>query len=328
MILRLLCRAPAALLAFAVALSAAPAAEAVTFPTRAVRILVPYSVGLGPDVVMRTVADALSRAWKQPVIIENRPGASGMIALAEVKRAPPDGHTLFLGDAGSLAMSPYLQAQLPYDPVRDFAPITTIFRAIFVVWTATDARFTDMQDLLREARAKKSAVSFASLGSAHPSQTAMETFASRAGIELLHVPFKDGAQMLAAVANRDVDVTALSYNSAAGMVQAGRLRPLAVGRGARLKDHPEIPTLREAGVPAVDMTPWAALLGVAGTPQDVLDQIHRDVTAALRDPAVRGKIETLGFEVLGSTPKELAAIVRSERENFDALVRAGKIKAE
>ncbi len=306
----------------------ATAAAAQPFPAKTVRIVVPYSVGLGPDVVMRAVADSLSRTWQQPVIIENRPGASGIVALSEVKKAAADGYTLFLGDAGSLAVAPYLHKSLPYDPVRDFAPITTIFRATFLLWTRADHRFVTLGDMIREAKARPRTVTYASFGAGHVSELLMESFAQQAGVELVAVRFKDGGQMIGAAVTGDIDVLPLSLNSVAGMYKGGKLRPLAVGSRVRLPDLPHTPTIAEAGGPAMAMTPWAALLGVAGTPAPVLEAIQRDVAAALGSSEVRSRVESLGFELLGSPPQELARLMRAESELYGALIRAGRISTE
>ena len=321
-------RGALAVLVLALALAFTRGAAAQSFPARTVRIVVPYSVGLGPDVVLRTVAEALAQKWKQSVIIENRPGASGVVALSEVKKTPADGHTLFLGDAGSLAVAPYLHANLPYDPVRDFVPVTTIFRATFFLWTATGSRFASLSDMLREAWANPGRVTYASFGSGHVSELLMESFAQRAGIELLAVRFKDGGQMIGSAANGDIDVLPLSFNSVAGMVRGGKLRPLAIGAARRSPDFPGVATLEEAGGPAMEMTPWAALLAVTGTPPSVVETIRRDVRAVLATPEVRRRIEELGFDVLGSTPRELTDLMRAESDLYASLVRAGRIRSD
>jgi len=314
-------------LALAPALAVAPGALAQAFPSRPVRIIVPFSVGLGPDVVMRVVADQLGSVWTQPITVENRPGASGIVALGEVRRVPADGHTLFIGEAGSLAVNPLLHANLPYDPVKDFAPITTVFRATFVILVGAESRFKSLAQLLTQARSEPGKISYASLGNGHASQLAVETFARAAGLQFLHVPFKEGGPMMGAIVNRDVDFVTVSMNTAAGLVKAGRLRPLAVAAPARLKDHPEVPTVREAGGPAVDMQPWAALLAAAGSPSNALETIRRDVVAVLTSPDVRDRVEALGFEVIASTPADVAARIQSDAKLYGALVREGRVTA-
>lgn len=324
----ILARAGALVAGILVALAVPAPVVAQAFPQKTVRIIVPYSVGLGPDVVVRAVADSLATTWKQPVVIENRPGASGIVALSEVHKVGTDGHTLFVGDAGSMAVNPYLFANLAYDPGRDFAPLSTLFRATFVIFTTGGGRFATLADLIAAAKAKPRSVSYASLGAGHPSQLAIEVFARAAGIDLLHVPFREGGQTLAAVANGDVDITVVSMNTAAGMVKAGKLKPLAVGARARLPDHPDVPTIVEAGGPRVEMAPWAALFAVAGAPPAVLEAVQRDVVAALRSPPVKARIESYGFEVLGSTPRQLGDLVKADSLLYGDLIRSGRVRPE
>ncbi|MDO9285468.1 MAG: tripartite tricarboxylate transporter substrate binding protein, partial [Aquabacterium sp.] len=216
------------------------------FPDHAVRLVVPYSVGIGPDVVARSVAERLAQRWGQPVLVDNKPGASGIVAFGDVRRTPPDGHTLYLADTATLAVNPLLHASLPYDPARDLVPLTLLFRATFVLLTGGGSRLRNVADLLETARRTPEGVSYATLGNGHASHVAVETFAQAAGLRLLHVPFKDAGALFTAVASGDVDFTAFSVNSTAGLLASGRLRPLAVAARQRLATHPHLPTLAEA----------------------------------------------------------------------------------
>jgi tripartite-type tricarboxylate transporter receptor subunit TctC len=320
-----------ALLAFvpAAVLPAAPSAHAQgSFPSKPVRIVVPYSVGIGPDVVTRALADRLSQTWGQPVIVDNKPGASGIVAFSEIRRVAPDGHTLFLGDVATLAVNPLIHANLPYDAAKDVAPLTGLFRATFVIQVGAGSRYATLADLLADARARPGRVSYASLGNGHPSQVAAESWAKAAGVELLHVPFKDGGSMMSAVANGEVNFTPLSMNTTAGLTKAGKMRPLAVAARTRLKDYPEIPTSAEAGGPAVEMRPWAALVAPAGTPRAVLDQLQRDLVAAINSSEVRARIEAAGFEPIPSTPAELTARVAADTALYAPLVKDGRVRRD
>ena len=216
------------------------------FPSRPVRIVVPYSVGLGPDIVARTLAAYLSDRWGQPVLADNRPGASGIVAFNEVRNVPADGHTLFIGDAGTLVVNPLIHHDLPYDPVRDLVPLTLLFRATFFILTGGMGRFASMQELLAAARAQPGMVSYASLGNGHPSQVAIESFAAEARLTLLHVPFKDAGTAFTAVANNDVDFMAFSWNSVAGLLRSGKLRPW---RWRRMRVRARRPTSRRSPKP-------------------------------------------------------------------------------
>jgi len=321
-------RAPAAGVGLACGLAAPRVAANTAFPAQPVRIVVPFSVGLGPDVVVRALAQQLAHGWSQPVVVDNRPGGSGAVAMIEARAAPRDGHTLVLGEAGSLAVLPLILRHPGYDPLRDFEPLTTVFRAIFALVTGAGSRFADVASLLAHARSGSGRVSYASFGNGHASQLAVEHFARQAGVRLHHVPFRDGGQLLAAVAQGDVDFTAISMISAAGFVKGGKLRALAVAAPRRLKDWPELPTLAQAGGPAVDMMPWAALLAPAGTPATTVDTLRTALAAALDAAEVRSKVESMGFEVLRSSPAQLVELIRAESELARALIRDGRIATE
>jgi tripartite-type tricarboxylate transporter receptor subunit TctC len=303
----------------------AGAASAAAFPARSVRIVVPYSVGIGPDVVARTVGMELERRWNQPVVIDNKPGASGIVAFNELRQSPPDGHTLFVGDTGSLAVNPLIHATLPYDVERDIAPITTLFRATFVLHVSSKGRFNSLAELMAQARKAPRSVSYASFGNGHPSHVAVETFARAANLDLLHVPFKDGGTQLSAVANGDVDFTTLSMHTVMPLIKAGRLKPLAVAARTRLADYPDLPTFAEAGGPAVEMRPWAGLVARTGTPAPILEQLHRDLMLALASDAVRERIEGAGFQLVPSTPQQMRDLIAADVALYSPLVREGRV---
>lgn len=296
------------------------------FPTRSVRIVVPYSVGIGPDVVARAVGESLTKTWRQAVVIDNRPGASGIVAFAEVRHTVPDGHTLFVGDTGSLAVNPLIHASLPYDRDRDLVPITKLFHATLAIQVGGQSRFRTMAELLAEARRTPGNVSYASLGNGHPTHVAVESMARAAKVELLHVPFRDGGTLMTAVANGDVDFTPLSMYTVAGLAKGGKMRALAVCKRTRLSEYPHLPTLAETGGPPVEMRPWAALVGVSGTPPMVIEKLQRDVIAALQAPEVRARFESSGFEVAPSTPAELRAQIAADAIEYGVLVREGRVQ--
>ncbi len=298
---------------------------AATFPQRAVRIVVPYSVGIGPDVVARSVAESLQRQWGQAVLVDNKPGASGIVAFSEVRQTPPDGHTLFLADTATLCVNPLLHAALPYDPLRDLAALSLLFRATFVLWVGSGNRFGNLAGMLQAARAAPDAVSYASLGNGHASHVAVETMARAAGVRMLHVPFKDTGALLSAVVAAQVDFTAIGINTVAGLMASGRLRPLAVAANQRLAMHPAIPTLAEAGGPPVTMHPWAALMAVADTPAEVLQRLQRDIQRSLADPDVLARAAQAGFELTPSTPQAVRDRMAADTELYRPLVAEGRV---
>jgi tripartite-type tricarboxylate transporter receptor subunit TctC len=295
------------------------------FPSQAVRIVVPYGVGIGPDVVARAIAEPLSRQWEQPVVVDNKPGASGILAFAEVKRVAPDGHTLFLADTATMSVNPLIHANLPYDPARDLLPLTLLFRATFVILVGGSSRYRSVSQLLEAARREPGRVSYASLGNGHASQVAIETLASAADVRLLHVPFKDAGALFTGVSTGDVDFTAFSINSVSGLIQRGRLQPLAVAAHQRLADHPDLPTLAQAGAPDVEMRPWAGLVAPTGVPAAVVVQLQRDLLAAINAPEVRTRIQATGFELTPSTPQQMRARIEADLALYAPLVREGRV---
>lgn len=318
-------RAALASVAGGLSLMASPGTRAGSFPERPVRLVVPYSVGVGPDVVARSVAEWLSQRWGQAVLVDNKPGASGIVAFSEVRRAAPDGHTLFLADTATLAVNPLLHASLPYDPARDLLPLTLLFRATFLLWVGGQNRFGNLAELLAEARRGPDRVSYASLGNGHASHVAVETFARAAGVRMLHVPFKDAGALMAAVVAAEVDFTAIGMNTVAGLMSSGRLRPLAVAARQRLANRADIPTLLEAGGPAVEMHPWAALVAIAGTPAEVVEPLQRDLALALSAPEVRSRAEQAGFELTPSTPQAVRDRISADTALYAPLVSEGRV---
>lgn len=295
------------------------------YPGRAVRLVVPYSVGVGPDIVARSLADPLAGDWGQPVVVDNRPGGSGIVAFGEVRRTPPDGHTIFLADTATLCVNPLLHRTLPYDPQHDLVPLTLLFHATFVLWVGAGNRLRTLADLLQAARQAPGRVSYATLGNGHASHVAVETLAHAADVELLAVPFKDAGTLMAAVASAQVDFTAFSVNTVAALYAAGRVQPLAVAARQRLAAQPQIPTLVEAGGPPVTMHPWAGLVTVAGTPEPVLGRLRADIARALQQPQVRARAEQAGFELTPSTPQQLRERMAADLALIRPLLDEGRI---
>ena len=296
------------------------------FPDRPVRLVVPYSVGIGPDVVARSVAERLSLRWNETVLVDNRPGASGILAFADVRRTPADGHTIFLADTATLAVNPLLHKDLPYDPAKDLVPLTLLFRATFLLWVGGGSRLRSVVELQQAARREPGRISYGSLGNGHASQVAVETYARAAGLQLLHVPFKEAGALFRSVASGEVDFTAFGMNSVFGLMTSGKLRPLAVAARDRLPSYPEIPTLAQAGGPPVEMHPWAALVTVAGTSAPLLRVLQQDIGAVLASPEVRSRAETAGFEITPSTPQAVLDLVQADIAQVRPLIAEGRLK--
>jgi tripartite-type tricarboxylate transporter receptor subunit TctC len=224
-----------------------------------------------------------------------------------------------------MCVNPLLHDTLPYDPARDLVPLTLLFRATFVLLVGGESRHRNAAALLEAARREPERISYASLGNGHASQVAIETLARAANVRMLHVPFKDVGALFTAVAAGEVDFTAFSMNTAAGLLQRGKLRAIAVAARQRLAEHPALPTLQEAGAPDVEMRPWAGLVAVAGTPAAQLEQLQRDLVAAIGTPEVRERIAPLGFELMPSTPQQFRERVTADSALYAPLVAEGRV---
>jgi tripartite-type tricarboxylate transporter receptor subunit TctC len=276
-------------------------------------------------VVARSVAEQLQRLWRQTVLVDNKPGASGIVAFSELRQAAPDGHTLFLADTATLCVNPLLHAKLPYDPERDLVPLSLLFHATFLLWTGGTSRWPNLPALAEAARQTPGQISYATLGNGHASHVAMESYARAAGLRMLHVPFKDAGSLMTAVASGEVDLTAFSMNSMAGLMNQGKLRPLAVGAAQRLPGHPGIPTLTEAGGPALTLHPWAAVVAVAGTPPALLAGLQRDLHLAMAAPEVRARAELAGFDITPSSAQAVRDRMAADVAQYTPLVAEGRI---
>jgi tripartite-type tricarboxylate transporter receptor subunit TctC len=303
------------------AVLAAPA-SAQSWPTRPVRVLVPYPPGSGTDIVGRAVAEPLQAAWGQPVIVENRPGAGGTIGTDAGAKAAPDGHTFLVSDVGPLAMAPSLYARLPYDPVRDFAPIGLLARLPFVLVVHPGVAARDVRELVALARARPGALTYASVGNGSATHLAMEMFATAAGVQLTHVPYRGSAPALADLVGGQVAAMFVNTASSADLIREGRLRGLAIGSRASSPVLPGVPTLSAALGQDMEAGVWFGLLAPAGTGAALVERISADLRRVLTDAGLRARLEALGAEVATSNPAEFAALIAAERDRWAPVVRA------
>ncbi|MDN3568150.1 tripartite tricarboxylate transporter substrate binding protein [Paeniroseomonas aquatica] len=298
-----------------------------TWPDRAVRIVVPYAPGGPSDILARTLGAALFEAWRQPVVIENRPGAGSAIGTEVVARAAPDGHTLLLG-ATAHVMNPALMPRLPFDPVRDFTAIinAAFHPMVLVEHPAVPAR--DVAEFVALARATPGGLTMGSAGVGNASHLATALFAGVAGIELTHVPFTGAAPAQAAILAGQVQAGFLNSTVAVPQIRGGALRGLAVADAKRWRELPELPTLAELGFAGAEAGSWYGILGPAGLPQARVLQLHRDMLAALRLPAVRARIIAAGLDPLETGPEEFQAQLGAEVAKWTRVVREAGIRPD
>ena len=303
-------------------------AAADAYPQRPVRCLIPQSPGGASDTVGRIVAQKLAEHFGQQFVVDNRPGATGNIGHEIVARAAPDGYTM-LFTAPNLVTSPSLYAKLPFDPVRDFAPISQLASSpnVWIVHPSFPAR--SMQDLIEVARAKPGAIDFASSGAASTQHLAGELLNLSAGVQLVHIPYKGGGPALIDLIGGRVQVMSSTLPSAVPHIKAGRVRALAVTSLARSPALPEVPTVAEAaGLRGYEAITWQGLMFPRATPQPLVDRMYRGVAGVLAQNEVTGRLRDLGYEPVGSSPQEFAAYIKSEIAKWAKVIAAGRIKPE
>ncbi len=314
------------LLGVASASLAAPAL-AQGFPSKPIRLVVPYSAGGGADTTARLIAPKLQEALGQTVVIDNKPGAGGAIGDDFVAKASPDGHTLLIG-AFAHAVNPSLMAKMPFRTPDDFAPVSLLVTVpeLLVVTPSFPAK--TVGELVAMAKAQPGKLSYASSGNGSAQHLAAELFKMRTGTDIQHVPYKGGALAVADVAAGHVPFYFGNMSSALPQVRAGRVRALAVTSPQRSPAAPEISTMAEAGVTGCEISEWNALLAPAGTPPATIDRLNGELVKILRQDDIKAKFADLGAQTIGSTPAELAAFLRAEQAKWAEVVKAAAIKIE
>ena len=301
---------------------AAPIAQAQEFPAKAVRIVTPFPAGSGPEVALRLVADRLSKRWSQPVIVDNRPGASGFIAIDAIKRAAPDGHELLQLDNAQMAAQPFLFKKLPYDLLRDFEPMTPIFRNYFFVNVPAASPYKSLADLTAAARARPDQVNYGSWFVGSPGHIGAAMLEAGAGVKMTHVPYKEMSQLYVGVANHEVDWAFGSAASAGAMQRAGKNRYLAVAAPRRVAGFPDVPTVAESGGPAgFELSAWTALLAPKGTPRATVEKIQKDVAAIMAEPDFREKYAAMYYEPFALNTEGFLLQLRGDSQRYGDTIK-------
>ena len=292
------------------------------YPVKPVRLIVPYPPGGGTDIFARLVGAKLSETLGQPIVVEQRPGAAGVIGADLAAKAAPDGYTLVIGQASNLAINLSLMRKLPYDPTRDFAPITLVATSpnLLVVHPSLPVR--TIRDLVVLAKSKPGAINYASAGNGSPGHLAAEYFKKVAKIDMVHIPYKGATPALIDVIAGQASLYFTSPIAAQPYVRSGRLRQIAVTSGMRFPPLPDVPTIAEGGYRDIDMTSWWGLLAPAGTAADIVDKLHAATVKALNTAEIRERLATQGAMVVTSTPGEFAAYIKSEIAKWARIVSA------
>ena len=322
---RALARTFASALVFPLALAPAQAA-AQAFPSKAITIMVPFQAGGAADVATRLVAQKASDLFRQAVVVDNRPGAGGVVAGEAVRKSPADGHTLMLGTTGTHAVSTALNPKLPYDPVRDFLPVTTLVSTgnVLVVGAGSPAR--SVADLVALARTRPGGLTFASQGIGSGGQLLGEMLKSREKVELVHVLYKGSAPALTDVVTGRVDLFFDALITAVPLVRDGKLRALAVASPRRSPHLPDVPTMAEAGFPGIESENWFGLFASAGVPAANIEVLNREFVRAARDPEVSARLAERAMDVIADSPADLAARMRDDSARLGRIIREAGIR--
>jgi tripartite-type tricarboxylate transporter receptor subunit TctC len=313
-------------LAAAICAAAGAASAQSSFPSKAVRILVPYPAGGGVDVLTRTLGDVVSKQWGQSVVVENRPGAGGVIASQAVATSPPDGYTLIMVASGH-ATNPYLYSKIPYDTFKDFTAISLLASSPNILLVRADSPFKTVADVIAAAKAKPGSLSFAHAGTGTSTHLAGELLKNLAKIDLNAIPYKGGAPAINDLLGGQIPLSFNNGPESVGQLQAGTLRALAVTTADRAPFLPNVPSMSEA-VPGYDTGVWWGLLGPGGMPPEVLAKLSRDFVAALNTDAVKERLTKLGALPIGSSPQQFDAKIRADYEKWGPIIKAAGMTAE
>jgi tripartite-type tricarboxylate transporter receptor subunit TctC len=305
---------------------AALPAVAQAYPTKAVRMIVPYPPGGGNDTLARLFAAKLSDRLGQQFVVENRPGAGAMIGTEAAAKSAPDGYTILLSSIATHALSPNLYSRVPYDPVKDFAPITLLGIAPTVLVVPADLPAKALQEFINLA--KKQQLAYASGGNGTPPHINAEVFKSVAGIDLLHVAYKGGGPALVDLMAGRVQAMLDTAASAMPHVRSGKLRALAISAPRRSPELPDLPTFAEAGLPQYDTNAWYSMHAPAGTSPDIVRRLNAELVAILKDPEILARFKQLATDPVGNSPEEFAAFVRAELDKYARIIKAAGIKLD
>lgn len=299
------------------------------YPERSIRLVVPFATGGTSEIIARSVANSLTTILGQSVYVDNKPGGAGNIAMEEVKRANPDGYTLMLGHVGTLAVNPALFGKkLPYDPNKDFAPVTLVAKVPNVIAVSEKSSYKTLADLVADAKKNPGKINYGSAGNGSAGHLAMEYFSAEAGIDLVHVPYKGSGPMLTDLIGGQIQATFNGLPSLIGQIKGGTLRPLAVGSAERSKVLPRVPTLSESGYKGFETSQWYGIIVPAGTPQAIIDKLQKDIAKGLKSKEDSKRMLEDGAVLVGDTPAQFGVFIKSEQARWAKVVESLKITVD
>jgi tripartite-type tricarboxylate transporter receptor subunit TctC len=302
-------------------------AAAQDFPSKPIKLIVPFPPGGPNDIIARVVGAKMAELIGQPVVIDNRGGAGGVLGTDAVAKADPDGYTVAITSAGALAISKSLQEKLPYDTLKDLKPVTLVAKVPELLVVANNVPAKSMQELLTLAKAKPGQLNFASTGPGSMPHLAGELFKSSAGIDIVHVPYKGAAPAVNDIVGEQVQMVFLDIPVLLPQVQAGKVRPIAIGSRQRATSLPDVPTTGEVGLPQIEAENWYGLVAPAATPPAIIAKLHKATVDALQSAEVKDKLAPQGAILVGNTPEEFTAYIQSEIDKWGKVAKAANIKA-
>ncbi len=298
------------------------------YPDRPVRVLVPFAPGGATDILARAMAAKLAERMGQQFVVENRGGAGGNLGTEAAAKAAPDGYTLLMGFDGTLTINPHVYPKLPFDPLRDFVPITKVADVPVLIVANAGLGVGGVQDLAALEKRRSAPITFSSAGQGSTGHLAGELLTRELRVPMTHIPYKGGGQALADVVSGQVDLLLAAIPASQAQVKAGKLKALAVTSRERSTALPDVPTVAESGVKGFDVQSWYGLLAPRGTPSAVIERLHRESVAVLADPELRARFEQLGAVPVGNTPRQFATDIRADLDRWAPIVKAAGIRAE
>jgi tripartite-type tricarboxylate transporter receptor subunit TctC len=315
-------------LTLAIIASLATATSYAQHPPRAIRFVVSAPAGSSLDVIARTIGDRLRNGLAQPVVVDNRPAAGGTVAADIVAKSPPDGSTMVISFNGPLAFGPHLYANLPYDPLKDLAPVIITSSQPNVLAVNAALPVTSVKALIDYAKARPGKLNYASVGNGSSSQLTMELLKATTGVEIVHVPFNGSPPAVTATVQGDTQMLFAVMQPLQPQIQAGRLRAIALTSAKRFPLLPDIPTIAEAGYPGFEALAWNGILVAARTPRPIVQRLNSEINAILRDSNVKSVLNTQGFDLIGGTPEDFAKLIRGESEKWAPVIRKTGVRID
>jgi tripartite-type tricarboxylate transporter receptor subunit TctC len=314
-------------LTFSIVSLAASFAAAQGWPSKPIRLIVPFPAGGGTDIISREVANKIAGPG-YTFVIDNKPGSGGNLGVDAAAKSPADGYTLVMGQTSNLAINPTLYPKLPYDPTKDLTPVSLVASSPLIIVASANSPFHTLADVVKEAKAHPGSINFASSGNGTVAHLTAESFQKAAGIKLTHIPYKGAAQGATDVISGQVQLYVSSIPTLIGHIKSGKMRPIAVTSSKRVDDLPQVPTIAESGYKGFEAITWFGILGPARMPKEVVAKLNADINKALKDPELEKKLGAQGADIAGSTPEQFAQLIREDIARWGRIVKESGAKID